>query len=66
MKSNINATVSFMLAKKKLTHLISSNVNLFTEKGTFEIYNSGHNLMIVVDTCLSEVEVKASEKYDVL
>ena len=66
MKSNINATVSFMLVKKKLTHLMSSNVNLFTEKGTFEIYTPGHNLMIVVDTCLSEVEVKASEKYDVL
>jgi len=36
-----------------MTHLMSSNVNLFTEKGTFEIYTPGHNLMIVVDTCLS-------------
>lgn len=45
---------------------MSSNVNLFTEKGTFEIYTPGHNFMIVVDTCLSEVEVKASEKYEAL
>lgn len=45
---------------------MSSNVNLFTEKGTFEIYTPGNNLMVVVDTCLGEVELKASEKYEYL
>ncbi len=54
-RSNMKTTVSFVLVKKKLTHLMSSNANLFTEKGTFEIYTPGHNFMIVVDTCLSEV-----------
>lgn len=62
--ANKYVTASMILVKKKLTHLMSSNSNLFTEKGTFEIYTPGHNLMIVVDTCLNEVEVKASEKYD--
>ena len=61
-----NVTVSLILVKKKLTHLMSSNANLFTEKGTFEIYTPGNNLMIVVDSCIGEVEVKASDKYEAL
>jgi hypothetical protein len=34
-KAKQNVTSSLLLAKKKLTHLMSSNVNLFVEKGTF-------------------------------
>lgn len=55
MNATSNVTVSLILVKKKLTHLMSSNANLFTEKGTFEIYTPGNNLMIVVDSCLGEV-----------
>lgn len=66
MNASANVTVSMILVKKKLTHLMSSYANLFTEKGMFEIYTPGNNLMIVVDSCLGEVEVKASEKYDAL
>lgn len=64
MNSTASVTVSMILVKKKLTHLMSSNANLFTERGMFEIYTPGNNLMIVVDSCLGEVEVKASDKYD--
>lgn len=55
IKTTKPVKLSAILANRKLTHLMSTSVNLFTDEGIFEIYTPGKNIMIVIDSCMGDL-----------